>query len=477
MGVKGAFIAAALTAFLWQGASAADELADVLSGFDAPAEEAAGQAPDAGLDEVLSGFGDSGGEDGGAAVEEKRLPQWLDPFGSVSLAGSWNYAHHAPEAGETDYRGLSMLKLTLAAGVDLKGDRWRARLSGHGFYDAAWELQGRDQYADGFLDEYEKELEVDEAYISGSLTGSLDLKAGRQVVVWGKADNVRVTDVLNPLDNRTPGMTDIKYRRLPVTMSKLDYYAGDWNLSGIVIHEVRFDKVPVYNSEFYPGNAPAPPEEVPSDFSRHNQQYGLAANGLFRGWDFSAYQAWIFDPRGHVSLESGAARLVHDRVSMTGMTANLASGNWLVKAEAAWWRGLGFATVPGEEFERFDLMAGLEYTGFSETVLSLESVNRHIAGFDDRMRQAPDYAQRDLLQTAFLASRDYANDTVTVKILCTVFGTHAEDGAFERLQVDYDLSDHATVSIGAVLYQSGDQIAFSDIGANDRLFMEYKWAF
>ena len=36
-------------------------------------------------------------------------------------------------------------------------------------------------------------------------------------------DNLRVTDVLNPMDLRVPGLTDIDDLRLPVTMIKLDY--------------------------------------------------------------------------------------------------------------------------------------------------------------------------------------------------------------------------------------------------------------
>jgi len=72
---------------------------------------------------------------------------------------------------------------------------------------------------------------------------------------------VRVTDILNPLDNRLPGMVDIKNLRLPVAMTKLDYYTGLWNLSGIMIHEARFDKTPVFNSDFYPGAGPLPSEK------------------------------------------------------------------------------------------------------------------------------------------------------------------------------------------------------------------------
>ena len=456
----------------------ADGLDDILSGFDEQIEQPAGGDVGDDPDGILSGFDETqSSQRNRSSADTEILPGWLDLFGSLSFAGSWNYAHDAPAAGQADYRGLSMLRTTGALGVDIDIGSWQARISGHGFYDAAYSVAGREQYTENLLDTYEQELEFDELYLSGSLTSSLDLKIGRQVVVWGKADNVRVTDILNPLDNRIPGMVDIKYKRLPVTMTKLDYYVGDWNLSGIILNEVRFDKVPVYNSDFFPGNAPLPPQREPTNFALDTQQYGLAVNGIFSGWDLSLYQAWVYDSRAHLSVESGTPVPVHNRVSMTGMTANVAFGNWLLKGEGAWWHDLEFTTLQGEPVERIDLMAGIEYTGFSETMLSVEFVNRHILDFDERLKLAPDFARQDVQQTALMLTRDFVNDTIQLKILCSIFGTHGEDGAFERFQLEYDYTDHVTLTGGIIFYQSGDQIAFSDVEENDRIFLEYSYAF
>ena len=456
-------------------ALAAGELDDVLSGFDTPQAEETKPADE--LGDVLSGFDEQPAAQQDISETTALLPAWLQLFGELTLATSWNYTQDAPKAGQADFRDLSMLRTTASLGADIKQGSWRARISGHGFYDAVYSVQGRDQYTGKLLDEYEQELEFDEVYFSTSLTDTLDVKLGRQVVVWGKADNVRVTDILNPLDNRTPGMVDIKYRRLPVIMSKLDYYIGNWNINGLILHEVRFDKQPVFNSDFFPGTTPRPAEDIPSDFALDNKQYGLAVNGIFSGWDLSLYQAWVYDNRAHLSTENGYSQLIHNRVSMTGFTTNMASGNWLFKAEGAWWSGLEFAATDSETFSRIDLMAGIEYTGFSETVLSLETVNRHIVHFDPRLETAPDYSQRDEQQTVFMATRDFLNDTLTVKLLCSLFGSFGDDGAFERLQLDYDLDDHSTITGGIILYQAGDAYAFSEVDNNDRIFLEYSFAF
>ncbi len=456
------------------------ELDDVLSGFDTETvEQEKEKKPAAGdMDDLLSGF------DEPVAVQlekdtpdDRIIPEWMQLTGSIGLAGSVNFAHDAPQENEADFRGLSMLRTTVALSSEMRLGGWQAKISGHGFYDAAYSIQGREQYTGQLLDRYEQELEFDDVYLAGSLTPAIDLKTGRQIVVWGKSDNVRVTDILNPLDNRLPGMVDIKNRRLPVTMTKLDYYSGDWNLGGIMIHEVRFSKNPVYNSDFFPGNRALPPEEKPG-WSLDNQQYALALNGIFSGWDLSLYGAWVFDDRAHIVQDmDGSFFREHSRVFMGGATSNVALGNWLLKGEAAWFDGLEYANLLDQEVSRLDVMAGIEYMGFSETVLSLEIVNRHLVDFDEQLALAPDIAQEDTMQTVAKLVRDFANDTIQLKILLSIFGGHGEDGMFERFQLDYAFTDAVTLIGGVIFYQSGDQGALSGIEDNDRAFFELSYEF
>ncbi len=455
--------------------AAAQGLDDVLSGFDA--EPATQQPVNDELDDLLGGFDEQPAEEQQPEnTDSEILPEWMDVNGTFGLASSYNFAHKAPVAGSADFRDLSMLRSTVTLSSKMRFGDWQFYISGHGFYDASYSIQGREQYSNTLLDLYEDELEFDDLYLMGSLHPSLDIKIGRQIVVWGKSDNIRVTDILNPLDNRLPGMVDIKYRRLPVTMTKLDYYFGDWNLSTLMIHEVRFSKNPVYNSDFYPGTSPLAPEESPG-LSLDNQQYALALNGIFSGWDLSLYAAYVFDERAHIVQQIWGAERIHNRVLMAGATANIAFGNWLLKGETAWFDGQEYANLPDEEFSRLDYMGGIEYTGFSETVLSLEIVNRHIVNFSEQLSLSPDIAQEDSIQTVAKLVRDFANDTVQLKILLSVFGAHGEDGMFERFQLDYDLSDSITLTGGVIFYQSADQGGLSDIEENDRVFAELLYSF
>lgn len=453
----------------------ADELDSLLSGFE---EESSADDEDD-LEELLGGFSELETEPQDVQPEsDPLLPDWLTFQGSVSLQSTINVAQSEPMPGQPDYRGLSMFRGHGELIAEASFSEWKARIGGTAFYDAAYHLNDqRDLYTDEYLDEYEDELELNEAYLQGSLSSALDIKLGRQIVVWGKSDNLRVTDILNPLDRRYPGMLDIRYLRLPVTMSRIDYFWDRWNINAMLIHEPRFDKFTRYNGEFFPGIQPLPPLVTP-DWSWENQQAGLALNGIFSGWDLSFYAASVFQERAYLSNDpEGKPFRTHDnRAVMVGSAADIVLGSWLFKGEAAYWDGLKYSTVSDEK-PRFDILAGLEYMGFPETTVSFEIVNRHIIDYDPVMESLPDGQKEDWTQYALRFVKDFMNDTLHLTCLISSYGLLGADGGFERFQLDYDLTDNVSVMAGVVFYESGNFPGFKEIGSNDRLLFELEYRF
>ncbi len=455
----------------------ADELAQLLQGFET--EKSEKKQPDSSLDHLLDGFDNSERSNVNPPVNDQpESTGWFEIHGSLSLRSTWNFAHDRSDAGEIDHRDLSMFGLRGELSTDLTLGNWKAKIGIKGFYDFSYTIDGdRDLYSSDFLNTYEKEFELTETFVQTELFENLDIKIGRQVAVWGKSDNIRITDVLNPLDYRQPGLVDIRDTRLPVTMTRLDYYWDDWNLSAVVIHEPRFDKTPVFGSDFFPGTA-SMPETDEILWSFDNQQIGLALNGVFSGWDISFYGASIFDQRSHVELfTNGTPVRRHGRISMAGIAANIALGNWLVKTEAALLGGLQFGNLPGEEKSRLDALIGVEYSGFTETTISLEMANRHLFDFDSRLEAAPDAQQEDLAQYVFRFVREFMHDTLRFTLLISSYGLSFDGGGFERFELEYDLSDDLSLRGTVIFYESGNYYQLNDIGDNDRFLIELEYRF
>ncbi len=422
-------------------------------------------------DDLLMGFGDD-------TTIYQSQPSVEALFGHLSgyakLGATYNIAHHAPDHVETDWRGLSRLRAELQVEGDYRLKGWKLLVSGKGSYDFAYAINGRTRYTSEVLNEYEKEIELRDAYLQGALNDAFDLKIGRQIVVWGRSDNFRVTDILNPLDYREPGLTDIEDLRLPLVMTKLDYFTGNWNLGLIAIHEHRYDKNPPFGHDFYPEITRSPPENKPSH-TLENTEIAVELKGIFAGWDISFYGAMIYNDQP-TFVPSAPIFQEHRRVIMAGTSMSIVRGNFLYIFEAAHFRGLQFMNDYGTDYNRTDILAGIEYMGFAETTISFDIVNRHIHGFDRILEGSPESPKRNDGQAALRINRDFMNDTLALTALFISFGERAQHGAIQRFTATYDIADGWSMTGGVALYQSGSG-TMKNVGDNDRVFMEIRCDF
>ncbi|MBE9568136.1 MAG: DUF1302 family protein, partial [Proteobacteria bacterium] len=494
-------LCAGLTSALFTAGILADELEDAMSGFDdfdkpatsTPATTAKEDSGDDLSDLDESGFGDSDLDDsssgdhyiGNAADRDiDTKADWYTISGYTSLLGAYNYAQSdqsvvAPGDMPMDFSGLSRARVKGGLTLEMKhGDNWRSKFDVMAWYDASWAINGRDGYTQDVLDTYESFYDLKDAYIQGSLNRSLDLKFGRQVVIWGKSDSIRITDIINPLDNREPGMVDIEDLRLSETMTRMDYYFGHWGLSAIIIHEPRLEIEPAFGSDYRPSDVfgtPIPyarfPDRTEPSWSTDNTQYAMSLDGHFTGWDLSLYAANVFDNRFDIEIINTAAVRYYDKINMLGFAGNVVSGSWLFKAESAFINDINYRST--DRKNRLDLLIGFDYMGIKDTVLSLELADRHIFDYEEHMltltlEQAalqgtiPDFVRQDSLQLAFRSSYSFDHDNATVTYLLSLAGGNGAgdsfDGGFQRLWIDYKYTDAISLDAGIVDYIGGNSL-------------------
>ena len=210
-------------------------------------------------------------------------------------------------------------------------------------------------------------------------------------------------------------------------------------------------------------------------------QFGLALQGIFRGWDASLYGAYYFDQTPHLAVRSMGLpptfKQKHARLKMVGAAFNIATGNWLFKTEAAYLDGIRFLNGGGKDYNRTDVLVGLEYSGFTDTTVSFEIADRHINNYDSRLDDGPNFEEQDRFVSAIRVTRTFLNETLKLTVLAQTFGVTGDDGAFQRLTAEYDLTDSVELTGGVVFYQSGDLPRFKDVGRNDRVYLEMKYHF
>ena len=422
------------------------------------------------------------------SVETLKEEKSYSLSGKLAFKTSVGYKKH--EVDGSEYSGVNQAQTSLYLQLDTKlSDNWKFRLSGDAFYDAIYDLRSSQNYRQSVKDDYATQLRLDDTYIQGSIHSDLDVKVGRQVVVWGKSDTIRITDIINPLDNRVLGMTDIEDLRLSVGMVKLDYYLSKWNFSMMVIPENRIMQEATPRGEYFPVDSvipipggvddPFPDLNAPST-SWDNMQYAFAANIRLDDGDISLYAAEVLDQRWHFNEIPRIGVALSERsvstVKMLGSAFNLIKGSWLFKAEVAYLQDLKYNTSLQTK-KRLDTLIGFEYMGFRDTTISFDLANRHIFNHEIQMSTSADMVDKNEIQTAARFTRSFENETITVSALITLFGDSFENGGFARIWSEYEIMDALSANLGIVEYMGGDKAYMQAIKDNDRVFADITYSF
>ncbi|RLA81992.1 MAG: hypothetical protein DRG78_08320, partial [Epsilonproteobacteria bacterium] len=285
----------------------------------------------------------------------------------------------------------------------------------------------------------DRDFDINELSVEGTFHNGIDGKVGRQIVVWGKSDNIRITDTLNPMDMTAPGMVDINDLRLGRNMTKLDYFSGKWTFTGLLLHEQRFSELPKLKSEYYKGIA----VDAPSD-SLDNTGVAFSLSGNLEGQDIAFYASnQYIDNKIYKS-------------NMIGFAYNKVIDSFLLKTEIAHFDNYDSTIVDAKT----DGLIGIEYNGISDGSISLEVANKN-----------------EDIQYALRFTQSYINQTLDFTALYSGYGKELEDGGFVRVWGDYAYNDEVAFSLGMIDYQGGDNAYFENIKDNDRIFGSVKYSF
>jgi hypothetical protein len=436
------------------------DIDDLMDGFDNENTQSA--------DPIMEGFDDAPTKVSQEVVEEEKniFPGLSGEFTQQVTYSLYNDAPHD---------GISSVKSSLLLDYDHKFENgMRIKVNAKAYYDAIFFLKKREEFSQEEKDEFESEVELYDAFVEGKITENLDYKLGRQVVVWGRSDTIRVTDVLNPLDNRKPGIVDIEDLRLPVAMAKFDYFIGDWRITPIAILEQRFSKNPPFGSVFN-----FSPIVLPEDESYDDVTYALSIGGEFSSWDVNFYAAKIRNDDGQLqlpTLQEQKPSIKHDKIDMFGTAFNVLNGSWLFKTEAAYFDKLTYLTTGDKSFSRTDLLFGVEYNGIADTMISYDFVSRHFGGYDPRLITEAIPLKKHDYQHALRVSSDFMNATLSANYLISLYGEQLDEGGFQRAWVKYELGQGVNMNFGVVDYIGGS-VFFNDIKDNDMIFTDISYSF
>lgn len=334
--------------------------------------------------------------------------------------------------------------------------------------------------------DYETGVKAHELWLEHA-DANWDIRVGRQIIIWGKADGVQVTDIICPPDYTESITRDLDEIRQPVEAAKFRFLGNFLNLELIWIPVFREAKMPRKGTPW--SITQAPPAGVPMntadtrepDVSLKNSEIAMKMSGYFSGLDVAAsvFYTWDDIPASHrtVSYASGTPSIIvspkHHRMTVLGLEFSRPWSDFVFRGEAAYYVGRYRETtmLDRNPLPRDSLkwLLGLDWTPGDDWSVSAQIVNENIFGHESYL-----IAEKDDALVTLNISKKLLNQILTLSnmIYCDV-----NDGEFyNRSKVEYEVSDGFFVSAGLDIF-SGNDGQFGVYRDNTQFWFRMKYSF
>jgi hypothetical protein len=329
-----------------------------------------------------------------------------------------------------------------------------------------------------------EEWEMREGYAESSI-GAVDIKAGRQITVWGRADRINPTDVWSVRD-LTLLTTDDEDQLLGVSAVQATWNKWGSQIIGYWQPEWRF---PVY-----PNIPPLPAgTSIQNVYPRNSvAQGGLKFNRSGGPIDFSVSYASAISRAPDLSeLMVGPAgaqlELLYRRISVTGADAAAVICSFGLRAEAAYTRTQN--DDPLAQRNNLFGVLGADRTFWDALNVNVQLLYRHTYHWQDPSGFASPGIQFLALQEDIGANQlasnmggastriNYTafNQTLTVELAAAVWFTRGDAALLPKLS--YAFSDHVKAVIGAQIYRGPQESFFGRLKHQSTGYTEVRIGF
>ena len=299
----------------------------------------------------------------------------------------------------------------------------------------------------------EKRCEIHELYAEYS-SELWDLTVGRKIHVWGKADGVRITDIINPCDYTEYMTRDLDDMRIPLESVKLSFYTDNGEIELIWIPFFKKPVLPEKESPWYCG-IESDSEEPDKKLS--NSEAGIRTSFYFSGIDvaLSAFHTWEDLPVDK-----------YRRLDFIGAEFSKPIGSFVIRNENALFMNKHFYLEPGgssSEKRYLKSLAGIDWYGSSSTVLMFQYGINHIIDYSSSIS-----ADKCEYYITFTSKRKFFRELL--ELGNSLYYNFSEEDGYSRFSGKYFLTDSLNFSAGYDRF-------FRDFKENTSVWLKAEYSF
>ncbi len=322
----------------------------------------------------------------------------------------------------------------------------------------------------------------------------MDLRLGKQQIVWGKADGVFITDIVSPKNLSEFLLPDFEEIRIGVTSLKLDFYTGDNTLEVVWIPIFTPTTLPE-NSSIWSVNMgdkldlPVTPTFDYSKmsvskkfrnseiFTKYSIMTSLIDFEIMGGYayndDFTPHITKQINPATH-QLTGITVTPEYHRVSIGGGSFSTTLLGVVLRGEGAYYNGKYFLTSDPRAADgvvpkgSVNYLVGLDFSLF-DIKLSGQFIQQIILDYSS------DLIDEEYQNTATaLMRKTFFRETLRLELF-GYFGLTDKDSLI-RPKIYYNFADGFDLILGANIF-SGDKGMFGQYNNNDMIYTKIKYSF
>ncbi|VAV85715.1 hypothetical protein MNBD_DELTA01-1796 [hydrothermal vent metagenome] len=386
----------------------------------------------------------------------------------------------------SDKRELTKSRNTLK--LNLRGeltDNISYRIGGRSYYDAVFDMTGN--YPDNVEKDQETELELRETYLDVSL-GNMDLRIGKQTIVWGEAVGLFFADQVNAKDLREFVLADFDDIRKPQWSALVEYTGDLSHLEFVWIPVLEFNDYGESGSEF-PVAIAVPMGVTPTVASTdepannfNNSELGARFSYFLGGWDLTVFHLYTWDKTAtnYRSITSPTLHTFnpnHERLNISGFTVATEIRNIIFKTEFTYIKGKRFSIIDSSDSDGIvqadyiDYLIGMDYTILKKVEMNIQFMQKIIPDHDGRF-----FREEHIKNTAsFRLKTGFYDNIIEPEIL--ILSNLEETDLMIRPKVSFRGGQNWQLAVGADIFAGEEDGLFGQYDKNDRAYMKIDYNF
>jgi len=412
----------------------------------------------------------------------------------AELSGIWEqeYSHNISSGESQKFETLLDLEWNREI-----GDSSYLTAIGRARFDAEQDLSDSDQRPDTFSEingswvkSDQASLGLRELYLDTEWLGA-NWRLGKQQVVWGESDGLKVLDKVNPQSFREFILDDFDDSRIPTWMVNAEFpLSDDSSLQLLWIPDTSYNEMPETGADYaftQPALVPVAPAGVTVNMAELNKpnnwlsdsELGLRYTAFISGWDLTMNYLYHHNDNAVLYQELSGSTITlrpeYERSHLLGGTLSNAFGDLTLRAEVGINSDSYFVSSDISErgiasSPEFSSVIGLDWHGFSDSMISVQWFQSHLLDYD------PDIVRDQTEHTlSLLYERTFENDTWTFETLL-LHSLNDSDGLI-RPKLTYNASSELDIWIGADIFYGQEEGLYGQFDQQDRVSIGFSLGF